>query len=55
MKYNTNQLGFKIVEVPITFVDREFGTSKMSMNIFNEAVLGVLKMRFRRVSRKHQS
>jgi dolichol-phosphate mannosyltransferase len=55
MKYNTNQLGFKIVEVPITFVDREFGTSKMSMNIFNEAVLGVLKMRFRRVSRKHLS
>jgi dolichol-phosphate mannosyltransferase len=54
MKYNTNQLGFKIVEVPITFVDREFGTSKMSMNIFNEAVLGVLKMRFRRVSRKNK-
>jgi dolichol-phosphate mannosyltransferase len=52
MKYNTKQLGFKIVEVPITFIDREFGTSKMSMNIFNEAVLGVLKMRFRRISRK---
>jgi dolichol-phosphate mannosyltransferase len=54
MKYNARQLGFSIVEVPITFIDRELGTSKMSMNIFNEAVLGVLKMRFRRVSRKNK-
>lgn len=54
MKYNTRQLGFRIVEVPITFIDREFGTSKMNMNIFNEAVIGVLKMRFRRVSRKYK-
>ncbi len=54
MKYNAHQLGFRIVEVPITFIDRELGTSKMSMNIFNEAVLGVLKMRFRRVSRKNK-
>ena len=53
MKYNTRQLGFKIVEVPILFIDRQFGTSKMSMNIFNEAVIGVLKMRFRKISRKH--
>lgn len=52
MKYNTVRLGFKIVEVPIIFIDREFGTSKMNMNIFNEAVIGVMKMRFRRVSRK---
>lgn len=47
MKYNARRLGFRIVEVPITFVDREFGTSKMSMNIFREAFLGVLQMRFR--------
>lgn len=53
MKYNTRSLGFKIVEVPILFIDREFGTSKMSMNIFNEAVVGVLKMRFRKISRKN--
>jgi dolichol-phosphate mannosyltransferase len=43
------------VEVPITFIDRELGTSKMSMNIFNEAVIGVLRMRFTRVSRRNQS
>ena len=49
MKYNARQLGFSIQEVPITFIDRELGTSKMSMNIFREAFLGVLQMRFRKV------
>lgn len=46
MKYKAKKNGFKIVEVPIRFSDREFGTSKMSMGIFNEAFVGVLKMRF---------
>jgi dolichol-phosphate mannosyltransferase len=55
MKHNARQLGFKIVEVPITFIDRELGTSKMSMNIFNEAVLGVMKMRFRKVTGNQKS
>lgn len=45
MKYNARRLGFTIKEVPITFVDRELGTSKMSLNIFREAFLGVLQMR----------
>ena len=45
MKYNAHKLGFPIAEVPITFVDRELGTSKMSLNIFREAFLGVLQMR----------
>ena len=49
MKYNARRLGFQIAEVPITFIDRQFGTSKMSMNIFREAFLGVLQMRFRRI------
>lgn len=49
MKYNAKRLGFRIAEVPITFIDRQFGTSKMSMGIFKEAFLGVLQMRFRRV------
>ena len=43
MKYNAWKLGFRIDEVPITFVDRELGTSKMSKDIFKEAFLGVLK------------
>lgn len=46
MKYKAKKNGFKIVEVPIHFSDRQFGTSKMSMGIFNEAFVGVLKMRF---------
>jgi dolichol-phosphate mannosyltransferase len=46
MKYKAKKNGFKIVEVPITFRDRIIGQSKMSMNIFNEALKGVIKMRF---------
>ncbi len=45
MKYKTKQLGFTIKEVPIVFKDRILGKSKMSLNIFNEAFIGVLKMR----------
>jgi len=46
MKYKAIKLGFKIKEVPIVFIDRQLGTSKMSSNIFKEAFLGVLQMRF---------
>jgi dolichol-phosphate mannosyltransferase len=52
MKFTARRLGFKIVEVPITFIDRQFGESKMNMNIFKEAFWGVLKMRFAPVARK---
>ncbi len=52
MKFTTHQLGFKIVEVPIIFTDRREGTSKMSGGIFNEALWGVLKMRFRSFGKK---
>lgn len=45
MKYRSSKKKFKIVEIPITFVDRKEGTSKMSGDIFNEAFLGVWKMR----------
>ena len=48
MKYTTFRLGFKIKEVPIIFVDRKEGTSKMSSGIFGEAFWGVIGMRFRR-------
>ena len=47
MKLRAKRKGFKIVEVPIIFRDRVLGTSKMSLNIFNEAFLGVLKMKLR--------
>ena len=45
MKYAAVRHGFKIKEVPITFVDRLYGVSKMSSGIFKEAFLGVWKMR----------
>lgn len=46
MKYTAIKLGFKVREVPITFVDRKEGHSKMSKGIFKEAFWGVLKMKF---------
>lgn len=49
MKYTTYKLGFKITEVPIIFVNRKAGTSKMSGGIFGEAFWGVLKLRFRKL------
>lgn len=48
MKYTTYRLGFKIAEVPIIFINRKEGTSKMSSGIFGEAFWGVLKLRFRK-------
>ena len=45
MKYATVKHGFKIKEIPITFVDRVEGVSKMSTGIFKEAFFGVWKMR----------
>ena len=45
MKYRAWKLGFKIKEVPITFIDRKEGTSKMSKGIVQEAIYGVWKMR----------
>lgn len=41
MKYTAHLHGFKLVEVPITFVDRVLGSSKMSAKIFKEAFFGV--------------
>lgn len=45
MKYRAWKLGFKIKEVPITFVDRKEGVSKMTKGIIEEAIYGVWKMR----------
>ncbi|MBK7872712.1 MAG: polyprenol monophosphomannose synthase [Saprospiraceae bacterium] len=47
MKYAARLLGFKIVEIPITFSDRIEGSSKMSKSIVREAIWGVLQMRWR--------
>jgi dolichol-phosphate mannosyltransferase len=51
MKYTAIKLGFRVVEVPIIFVDRKLGSTKMNGGIFREALWGVLKLRFRRIKR----
>lgn len=52
MKYSAVKLGFKLAEVPVIFVNRKEGTSKMSGGIFGEAFWGVLKLRFRKINAK---
>lgn len=46
MKFTAWKLGFKIKEVPITFIDRKEGYSKMSKGIVKEGILGVLKIQW---------
>ena len=46
MKFASWRLDFKLKEVPITFIDRKIGTSKMSKGIIKEAVLGVLSIQW---------
>ncbi|MCD7939897.1 MAG: polyprenol monophosphomannose synthase [Bacteroides intestinalis] len=45
MKFTAYKCGFKIVEVPVIFINRELGTSKMNSSIFGEAVFGVIKLK----------
>ncbi|MBD5346687.1 MAG: polyprenol monophosphomannose synthase [Bacteroides sp.] len=45
MKFLTHKYGFRIVEVPIVFVNRVLGTSKMNTGIFSEAFFGVLRLK----------
>ena len=54
MKYTAWKLGFRIVEVPIIFTDRTEGVSKMSTNIFKEAILGVISLRFKNIRKTHR-
>jgi dolichol-phosphate mannosyltransferase len=49
MKYSAKCLGFKVAEVPVIFVNRQLGTSKMSSGIFGEAFWGVIGLRFRKI------
>jgi len=45
MKFKTYKSGFTLKEIPIIFINRELGTSKMSGGIFSEAFLGVIKLK----------
>jgi len=51
MNYRCHEKGFRICEVPIIFVDRHAGTSKMSKQIVREAVLMVWKLKLGSIRR----
>lgn len=46
MKFTAYKIGFKIKEVPVVFVNRREGVSKMSGGIFGEAFFGVMRLRW---------
>ena len=54
MKFTAFKFGFKILEVPIIFTDRKNGSSKMSGGIFNEALWGVIIMKWKSLFRKYK-
>ncbi len=53
MKFTAYKCGFRIVEVPIIFVNRVLGVSKMSSGIFGEAVLGVIRLKLDSLFKKY--
>lgn len=53
MKFKTWFKKFKIVEVPIIFVNRQLGESKMNSSIFGEAVFGVISLKLRSIFSKN--
>ena len=53
MKFTASKCGFKLVEVPIVFVNRVLGDSKMNTSIFGEAFFGVLRLKWRSLFRKY--
>lgn len=53
MKFTAHKCGFRIQEVPIIFVNRVLGSSKMSGGIFSEALLGVIRLKVNSWFRKY--
>lgn len=53
MKFTSYKCGFKITEVPVIFVNRRLGTSKMSGGIFSEAFFGVIRLKVSSWFRKY--
>ena len=53
MKFAAYKCGFKVIEVPVIFINRELGTSKMNSSIFGEAVFGVIKLKINSWFRKY--
>jgi len=55
MKYRAFKKGFQLKEIPITFIDRVAGVSKLSSNIIHEAIFGVWALRFKQISPSSRS
>ena len=53
MKFTAYKIGFRIKEVPVIFVNRREGVSKMSGGIFGEAFFGVMRLRIDGWTRKY--
>lgn len=53
MKFTAAKCGFTVKEVPIIFVNRVLGTSKMSSGIFGEALFGVMKLKLDSLTRRY--
>lgn len=54
MKFTSYKYGFKIIEVPVIFINRELGTSKMSSHIFGEALFGVIELKLKSLFKKYK-
>ena len=54
MKFTAYKYGFRVQEVPVVFVNRERGTSKMNSSIFGEAVLGVIRLKWDSLWKKYE-
>jgi dolichol-phosphate mannosyltransferase len=54
MKFAAWKLGFKIIEVPITFIDRKVGVSKMNKGIVKEGIFGVLKIQWQSLFKNYR-
>lgn len=52
MKFTATELGYKVVEVPIIFINRVLGTSKMNSGIFGEALFGVIRLKWSSIWKK---
>lgn len=53
MKFTAYKCGYTLKEVPIIFINRELGTSKMSGGIFGEAFLGVIQLKLSSITKKY--
>ena len=53
MKFAAWKLGFNIKEVPITFIDRQLGVSKMNKGIVKEGVVGVVRLKWLSMFKKY--